>query len=213
MRVTKFEHAALVVEEDGSALVIDPGSFTRSLGDTPHVVAIVVTHAHADHWTPDQLLALRQTNPGAQIFGPAGVTAALAEAGIEATMVADGERITVGPFALAFAGTTHAQIHSSIPLIDNTGVLVNETLFYPGDALTVPSFPVAVLATPVGAPWLKIGEAMDYVEAVRPGTTFPVHEQTLSSAGFGMHADRLKAATEAAGGRAVTLQPGESLEL
>jgi L-ascorbate metabolism protein UlaG (beta-lactamase superfamily) len=213
MRVTKFEHAALVVEEAGRSLVVDPGGFTRDLGDTTDVDAIVVTHAHPDHWTPAQLRSLLETNPGATIFGPAGVVAALADESIPATPIADGETVEVGPFTLLFAGTTHAEIHSSIPLIDNTGVLINGSLFYPGDAFTVPSFPVAVLATPVGAPWLKISEAMDYVAAVKPGTTFPVHEATLSAAGFGMHSDRLKAATEGAGGTAVILQPGESLEI
>ncbi|BDZ51226.1 MBL fold metallo-hydrolase [Frondihabitans sucicola] len=212
MRVTKYEHAALVVEEAGHTLVVDPGSFTRPLGDTAHVDAVVVTHAHPDHWTPVQLAALRAANPDVPIFGPAGVVEALAGENITATTITDGETVEVGAFTLLFAGTTHAVIHASIPVIDNTGVLVNGTLFYPGDAFTVPAFPVAVLAAPVGAPWLKISEAMDYITAVKPGTSFPVHDQTLSAAGFAMHADRLKAATEAVGGTAVVLQPGDSLD-
>lgn len=213
MRVTKFEHAALVVEEAGRRLVIDPGSFTRPLDDVTDVDAIVVTHEHPDHWTPAQLTGLLNANPDAALFGPSGFVEAAAAQGVTATSVSSGDTVEVGPFTLRFAGTTHAEIHSSIPLIDNTGVLVNDTLFYPGDAFTVPDFPVAVLAAPVGAPWLKIGEAMDYVSAVAPGKSFPVHEQTLSAAGFGMHADRLKVATEGAGGEALVLQPGDSADI
>lgn len=213
MRVTKYEHAALVVEEAGRRIVVDPGGFTRPLGDTTDVDAIVLTHAHPDHWTPAQVTALLTTNPDAVVLGPEGVVKALDAEGIAGRIIADGETVEVGPFTLRFAGTTHAEIHSSIPLIDNTGVLVNGSLFYPGDAFTVPTFPVAVLAAPVGAPWLKIGEAMDYIAAVKPGTTFPVHDQTLSEAGFGMHSDRLRSVTEAIGGTAVVLKPGESLEL
>lgn len=213
MRVTKFEHAALVVDESGRLLVIDPGSFTRPLDDLVGVDAIVVTHEHPDHWTPARLSALLAANPAARVFGPAGVVSALAAEGIPATAVVDGETVEAGRFTLLFAGSRHAVIHPSIPVIDNTGVLVNDSLFYPGDAFTVPAFPVSVLATPVGAPWLKISEVMDYVTAVTPKTTFPVHEQTLSPAGFAMHADRLRTATERIGGMAVVLQPGESLTL
>ena len=38
---------------------------------------------------------------------------------------------------LAISGE-HAVIHSSIPVIDNVGVLVNDTVYYPGDSLFVP---------------------------------------------------------------------------
>jgi probable F420-dependent oxidoreductase len=76
--------------------------------------------------------------------------------------------VTVGDFTLRFFGGTHAVIHSSIPTIENVGVLVNEELYYPGDSYAVPEgIEVDTLAAPLGAPWLKIGEAMDYVLAVK----------------------------------------------
>jgi L-ascorbate metabolism protein UlaG (beta-lactamase superfamily) len=168
---------------------------------------------HADHWTPEQLKGLLATNPSASVFGPAGVAAALGAEGIAVETVTDGDTVEVGPFTLTFAGTDHAVIHESIPVPDNTGVLVNGKLFYPGDAFFVPPFPVEVLAAPVGAPWLKISEAMDYVSAVKPARSFPVHEKTLSDAGFGMHADRIGAVTTAGGGTPSILQPGESLDI
>ncbi|WP_343861781.1 MBL fold metallo-hydrolase, partial [Frigoribacterium faeni] len=55
MRLTKLEHACLIIEKDGRRLVVDPGSFTSPLMDLQDVDAIVITHEHADHWTPDQL--------------------------------------------------------------------------------------------------------------------------------------------------------------
>jgi L-ascorbate metabolism protein UlaG (beta-lactamase superfamily) len=211
MRQTKLEHAAFVVEEDGRKLVVDPGSFTTPQIDLHAVDAVVVTHEHADHWTPDQLTHLLATNPGLTVYGPAGVAAA-AE-GFDVHVVADGDTVEVGPFTLAFHGSRHAVIHGTVPVVDNVGVLVNGRLFYPGDAYTVPPVPVETLAAPVGAPWLKIGEAMDYVTAVAPTRLFPVHEQTLSAAGFGMHADRLRASVESVGGTAVVLAAHESLEV
>ncbi|MGC5075433.1 hypothetical protein, partial [Escherichia coli] len=64
-----------------------------------------------------------------------------------------GDTLDLGPFHLEFFGGKHAEIHSSIPIVDNVGVLVNDAFFYPGDSYTVPKGAhVALLAAPVGAP-------------------------------------------------------------
>ena len=39
-------------------------------------------------------------------------------------------------------GRKHAEIHRDIPIIENTGFLVDGEVFHPGDALTVPEDPV-----------------------------------------------------------------------
>ncbi|KIU03666.1 MULTISPECIES: MBL fold metallo-hydrolase [unclassified Frigoribacterium] len=211
MRLTKLEHACLILEKDGRKLVVDPGSFTAPLVDLHDVDAVVVTHEHADHWTPDQLTHLLATNPDATVYGPSGV--ATAAEGFDVHVVADGDTVEVGPFTLAFHGSRHAVIHESIPVIDNVGVLVDGSLFYPGDQFTVPPVPVDVLATPVGAPWLKVSEVIDYVAAVKPRLAFPTHEQTLSAPGLAMHFDRMKASAQSVGGDAVKLEAHESLDL
>jgi len=212
MRLTKFEHAALLLENAGRKLFIDPGSFTTPLTETANTAAIVITHEHPDHWTPEQLNRIVGMNAGVPIFAPAGVAAAAAD--FDVTVVNAGDTIEVDGFTLRFFGGTHAVIHSSIPVIDNLGVLVNDTLFYPGDSFTVPKdVAVDVLAVPCGAPWLKIAEAIDYVLAVQPKRTFPVHEMVLSVAGKGMANDRIEAATQAGGGTFFSLQPGETLDI
>lgn len=210
MEVTKLEHACQVVTVDDARLVLDPGGFTRPV-DVTGVVAVVVTHAHPDHVTPEQVRGILDRNPAAVVLGPAGVADALAGAGIPVDVVTDGDHRTVGPFALDFHGTRHNVIHASVPVVDNTGVLVDGRLFHPGDAYTVPGVPVEVLAAPVGAPWLKVGEMMDWIASVAPRRAFPVHEATLSEVGLGMHIDRQR---EALGeGELVVLRPGETLTL
>lgn len=211
MRVTKYEHACLIVEKAGQRLVIDPGSFTTPLFGIDDVVAIVITHEHSDHWTPEQLERLQERNPDAQLFGPAGVAAAASD--FEITVVGDGDSHTVGPFSLGFYGTTHAVIHPSIPVVDNVGIMVDDQLFYPGDAFTVPPVPVDALAVPAGAPWLKISEVMDYVAAVAPKRSFPTHQMVLSQIGQKLANDRIAYVTEGGGGKFFPLEPGESLDL
>src|SRR3954447_12031065 len=96
MRVTKHEHAALRIEENGDVLIIDPGSFTTPLDDLANVVALVITHEHPDHWTPAHLDRILTAAPGIPIFAPAGVAASAAAYAI--TVVAPGDTVSAGEF-------------------------------------------------------------------------------------------------------------------
>lgn len=212
MKIIKKEHACLIVESAGKNLVVDPGSFTPLLVEARDVVAIVITHEHADHWTSEQLEHILDRNPEARIFGPPGVASAASTFTVE--VVNAGDTIELEPFTLRFFGGQHAVIHSSIPIVDNVGMLINDTLYYAGDSFTVPEgVEVNTLAAPAGAPWLKIGEVMDYVAAVAPKRSFAVHEMVLSTAGKFLSNARIKDATEAAGGEFFALKPGSTLDL
>jgi L-ascorbate metabolism protein UlaG (beta-lactamase superfamily) len=211
MRITKYEHACFVASIGDKKLVVDPGSFTVPLPDSNNVVAVVVTHEHGDHWTPEHLQRILDNSPDVKFFAPAGVAAAATD--FEFTVVKDGEKITIDPFELEFFGENHAIIHSSFPVVDNVGVLINGTVFYPGDSFTQGPPNVDLLAVPASAPWLKIGEVMDYVLAAKPKRSFPVHEMINSVIGNGMANARIQATTEQGGGEFVPLAPGESIEV
>ena len=212
MKLTKLEHSALMLENTGQRLFIDPGNFTTALTDTAGTAGVVITHQHADHWTPEQLDRIISMNSGVRVFAPAGVAAAAPDYDI--TVVSAGDVAEVGPFTLRFFGGKHAVIHESIPVVDNIGVLVNDELYYAGDSFTIPEdIQVRTLAVPAGAPWLKIGEVMDYVLAVKPHRSFPTHEMVLSRAGKDLSNARIKSATEEVGGEFFPLEPHETLDL
>ncbi len=211
MKLTKYEHSCLVITKGDATLVIDPGSFTTPLSDIDGVVAVVITHEHADHWTPEQLTRLLDRNPKARILGPAGVAAAATD--FEVETVKGGDTVEIEPFTLQFFGEKHAVIHSSIPIVDNVGVLVDDALYYAGDSYTLPGVDVDTLAVPIGAPWLKIGDAMDYVLEVKPRRSFPVHDAVLSQIGKGMTQARIEAVTQQGGGDFFVLEAGESADL
>ncbi|HQJ35511.1 MAG TPA: MBL fold metallo-hydrolase, partial [Rhodoglobus sp.] len=113
MKLTKYEHACMVIEKADVSLVIDPGGYTMPLTDLLNVVAVVITHEHGDHWTAEQLTRIKERNPKVRFFGPSGVAAAAPDFEIE--IVRAGDTVTVEPFTLRFFGEKHAVIHESIP--------------------------------------------------------------------------------------------------
>ena len=211
MRVTKHDHAYLTLEKNDETLIIDPGAFATDLGELSGVVGVVITHEHADHWTPEHLQAIAAAFPGVPMF----TTSATAQsAPVEMTVVSPGDELRAGSFSLRFFGGVHNEIHSSIPLVDNVGVLIDGDIYYPGDSYAVPDgVDVRVLAAPAGAPWLKIGDAMDFVLEIAPREAFATHDMTLSSAGLSMHRDRLAWATEQGGGTFHHLDSGDAIEV
>ncbi|MEY4079144.1 MAG: hypothetical protein RIS80_913 [Actinomycetota bacterium] len=211
MKLTKHGHACLELEKEGSRLIIDPGFYTEPMNGVAGVVAIVITHMHDDHCYEEQIDRILATNPNAKIFGTDEVAKRLGTR--NATAVHHGDWHQVGPFTLEFFGDLHQEIHRSIPLIQNTGVMVDDRLYYPGDSYTQPDRPVEILACPTSAPWLKIGDVMDFVAAVKPKRSFATHNALLSDLGHALNNGRVKMVTEAGGGEFTYLEVGDSLEI
>jgi L-ascorbate metabolism protein UlaG (beta-lactamase superfamily) len=181
-----------------------------------NVKAIVITHQHDDHCWEEQLERIIALNPNVPIYAPSDVCERLSKAPhpeqYNTVEVHHGDLHLAGAFQLEFFGEMHAEIHRSIPLVQNCGVMVNDELYYPGDSFTRPDRPVAVLACPSSAPWLKIGEVIDFVDDVKPGLSFATHNIHLSEQGHQMNNGRIQALTERHGGQFRFLQVGEVLD-
>ncbi|CAB4903921.1 unannotated protein [freshwater metagenome] len=211
MKITKHGHACLELELAGKKVLIDPGFYTEDVSGLKDVVALVITHSHDDHCFETQVAGIVKSNPGIKIFGTSEVAAKLS--GFDITTVYHGDFYQEQGFSFEFFGDMHQIIHESIPIIQNTAVLVNGKLYYPGDSYTTPDQPVEVLACPTSAPWLKIGDVMDFVAAVKPKQSFSTHNALLSDLGHDLNNGRVKLVTEQFGGEFTYLKVGEFLEI
>ena len=215
MKITKLEHATLILEQGDDRAVIDPGFYTRPLTGISNVRAIVMTHMHDDHCFEEQIDRIMTENKDALLFGTYDVRKRLAESRpeLKVNSVHHGDLHKVGEFTFEFFGDMHKEIHHSIPLIQNCGVMVNDLLYYPGDSFTRPDRKVALLACPSSAPWAKISEIMDFVDEVKPARSFGTHNIHLSAEGHQMYNGRIKQLTEKHGGTFEHLEPGDSTEV
>lgn len=180
MRLTKFGHSCVLVEEGPDRILVDPGTFSDGFEGLTGLTAVLVTHQHPDHADPARLPALLAANPAAQLFADPGSAQTLSEAGLTATPVNAGDRLDLATEVEVF-GDTHAVIHRDVPTIPNRGYLFAGRLYLPGDSLQVPTVPVEILGLPVSAPWMAVKEAVDFLRAVDPTTVFPIHEKVLAT--------------------------------
>jgi L-ascorbate metabolism protein UlaG (beta-lactamase superfamily) len=187
MKLTKHEHACVVLEKDGASIVIDPGSFSSGAAEIiAGADAILITHEHADHVNEAAVNAALAARPDLRVFAPAALGGMLAAHPDQFTAVAAGDTLTVGSFVVTVHGSTHAVIHPDIPVIPNVGYLIDGSLYHPGDAYFMPEVPVSVLLLPTSGPWMKLSEAADYVRAVKPQQIVQIHEMLLSDIGLSL---------------------------
>jgi L-ascorbate metabolism protein UlaG (beta-lactamase superfamily) len=186
MRITKFGHACVRIQHEGSTIVLDPGVFTdRAALDGAD--AILITHEHADHYLPEHLQSV-----DVPVFTIDAVAAKIREDAPDVaertTVVAPEQTFEVAGLPVRAVGELHAVIHPDYPRFHNSGYVITagaEKVYHPGDALTGPGEQVDLLLAPVSAPWLKVSEAIDFVREVAAPRNLAIHDRIYSEAGLG----------------------------
>lgn len=212
MRLTKLTHSCVRLEKDGAILVIDPGIWSEP-DALDGADAVFVTHEHADHLDADRLRAALAASPGLTLWTNPSVAEQAAEFGGRVHAVRPGDTFSAAGFDVRVYGERHALIHRDVPVIANTGFLVDGTVFHPGDALTVPEADVPMLLFPMSAPWLKVAEMIDYVREVKPRQGLAIHDAILSDKGLGVVTNLFGLAGDPVGAALSRVEPGSSVDL
>ncbi len=180
MKFIKLGHSCVLIEDGQNKILIDPGIYSSVQNIEPDI--ILITHVHTDHIDLQNNLQLLQRC--SNIITNTEVSAELKKHNIDAVVVEDGQSINVVGFEIKGIGRDHAIIHSQLPKFMNTGYMINNKIFHPGDALTVPeNTNLEVLLLPIVAPWSKISETLDYMDMVKAKTFIPIHDGFLNDGG------------------------------
>lgn len=213
MKLTKYGHSCLLLEESGARILIDPGVFSRGFESQTGVNAVLITHQHPDHLAPDNLVSLLSNNPDVLVYADEGSAEVLKQDTRlpKVQTVRAGDRFEIAGVEIAVEGADHALIHPDISGIPNVGYRIADRFFYPGDAFTTPAAPVEVLALPLGAPWLKVAEVVEYLRLVRPKIAVPVHDAVLAMPD--MHEGIIRRLTAHQGTELRVVPNGDSIEV
>ena len=174
MKITKYTHACVRLEDAGRVLVIDPGEWSEPKA-LVGAHAVLVTHEHSDHIDVDRL-----AKAGLPVFAPVGADID----GLDVTWISPDQTFDAAGFRIRAVGGRHAYIYGAEPDCPNLGYVVDDGIYHPGDAVFVPDQPIETLFVPAQGSWLKLTEAIDFVKAINPSRIFPIHEAGLSDRGL-----------------------------
>ncbi len=213
MKLTKHTHACVELEADGVKIIIDPGEFERKAEKlATGANAVLFTHEHMDHIDLKAILSALEKNSDLRVYAPFSMLDKIGSHGGRVIAVKPGDTFMVGSIPIQVFGGTHAPIHESIPTIDNVAYFINNDVYDPGDSFDIPDADVKTLLLPTSGPWMKIGEAADFVLAVRPSRSVPIHDGMNSDAGNSFAAMQL-GQNGISGIEYVELKPGKSIEV
>jgi L-ascorbate metabolism protein UlaG (beta-lactamase superfamily) len=213
MRFTKLGHSCVRLEKADGTLVIDPGTWSDATAALAGAAAVMVTHEHPDHFDADAIRAALRASPDLTLWANPSITAQFAEFGDRVHQTRHGDALSVAGFDVHVYGQDHARIHQDIPLVVNTGFLVDGDVFHPGDSFTVPEDPARTLLVPISAPWMKAAEMIDYFRAVGPARGYAIHDAILNDNGLGLMTRMMSLAAAPSGAPVARLEPGTSLDL
>jgi L-ascorbate metabolism protein UlaG (beta-lactamase superfamily) len=145
MKITKYNHACMFVEENGKKLVIDPGDLTELPEDISNITVIVVTHIHPDHLGVENIKKLVAANPDLTIVANIDVLQQLSDVDVKKEQVDAGIVKKIGGFDLELFTGDHAVIYKTSPC-KNLRVVVNNKLYSPGDSYVPLGRKVAAVA-------------------------------------------------------------------
>jgi L-ascorbate metabolism protein UlaG (beta-lactamase superfamily) len=212
VRLVKYTHASVRLENNGRAILFDPGVFADEPWAFAGVAALFVTHEHADHFSPERIRAALAADPGVEVFAAPAVARHLADLGDRVHAVRDGQDASIAGFEVRGVGIRHARTHPDVDPVDNVGFLVDRAVLVTGDALT-PAADVDTLVVPGQAPWMTAPDLVGYLRTVAPRRALIVHDGLLNERGLGLVDALLAAEAQRTGREMRRLHVGEVVDL
>lgn len=173
MKLTKFAHSCVLVEDQGMTVLFDPGTFSWNsgsvdMGSLPEVHKIIVSHRHPDHCAEPFVRALVQQFPDAVWFAPDDAEADLMAWGVSQVMRQSSGNVQV-------AQVNHAPVEPFGVQVQNLVTNLSGRVTHPGDTH---DFVEAgdVLLLPVQAPWGTTIRAIELVQNLKPKYVLPIHD-------------------------------------
>ncbi len=212
MKITKYKHSCLLVENEKAKVLFDPGEFSwpyfkEELSSLENIDFIVITHEHGDHYLPEALSKIYEKNSSAKIVCGESVASMLDRDGVKFERASDAELFDI-------TVVEHAHLDQTVPIFEDIRVLFDKSLLHPGDNMDIEESP-EVLAIPIFGPWYNgtISDAIDLVIKLKPKYVVPIHDWHYKDEVRADFQQRLKDRTIKFGVTALIQPDGETVEI
>lgn len=172
MKVTKYNHSCLLIEDTERNTLIDPGKYSENVlipERLPKLDYLIITHDHMDHFSMPLVKKIATLFPNINIITTTSIVEQLINEHVEATTEGD-EYITVQE-------VPHERNWGITPP-KNILVTVGGLITHPGDSHTFDTT-TDVLALPITAPWGSTTAAVDLAQKLKPNVIIPIHDYML----------------------------------
>ncbi len=185
MKITKYGHCCLLIEENGVRVLTDPGNYTTAQNEVKNIDVILITHEHGDHFHIESVKEILKNSPDVLIVTNNSVNELLKRENILNTkVVEDGEVFECKGVKLSGHGKEHVEIYKDISRVSNTGYFISDRLYYPGDSFFNPNKEMEILLLPVQGPWCRVKDSIEFALALKPKIALPVHDGQLNDFGL-----------------------------
>lgn len=175
MRVTKYPQSCLVIEENGKRIAIDPGSFVSQkykAEDLLPLDGILITHEHQDHADPEFIKSLVSKN-SIPVVGNKSTSAALGD--VVTKIIEEGEKFEVAGFKITARELPHVDMVDGSPGPQNTGFVINDVFFHPGDGIAIDNLSVEKVAVPIAGPDISPKDVASFIKQIGCKIVIPIH--------------------------------------
>jgi L-ascorbate metabolism protein UlaG (beta-lactamase superfamily) len=170
MKITKFVHSCLLVENDGRVALFDPGAMSQDAFDINAIDKlddIFITHIHQDHVHAPFVKALVEKFPEVRITSTQEVADMLSKENIKVH--------TDPPEGVVFFESPHESVEPLFPSPQEIGIHYLDKLTHPGDSHSFKETK-EILALPITAPWGSSIKALNLTLELKPKYVVPIHD-------------------------------------
>jgi len=177
LKITRCFQSCLLVEEGSARILIDPSDEEAKRYDSfGKLDAVLYTHQHADHFDAD--LAQKFAAAGVPIYANASTAKFCKTA---PSISENGEEYDIAGVKIKAIELPHCLMPNGSAGPQNTGYLVDNTFFDPGDGVSLKGLQVDHLALPITGPDVSMKDAFLFAKQLGVKVAIPVHYDKLGA--------------------------------
>ena len=204
MKVTRYFQSCLLIEDGNARVLIDPsGQDSENYDNFGQLDAVLYTHEHGDHFDAD--LANKFADAGVKIYANASTAKQMKN---QPQVVNDAQEFMVKDLKIQARELPHCLMVDGSTSVQNTGFLLAERLFHPGDGKELAALTVEILAVPINGPDISLHDAYNFTMQVGAKQIVPIHYDYL-----GGSPDFLASTLDQKGVKTNSLEQGKSVNL